>query len=427
MMRHRIGRRAAAALCWLGLVASCVMADAAERRSVLLLVSDNQNWNDCGCYGNRVVKTPHLDRLAAQGVRFNYAFATTASCGPSRAVLFTGLYTHQNGHYGHPQHYHNFHLRPEVQTIFALLKKAGYSTGLIGKSNVSPPEQLPLDYQPAVRAYDVVSMAREAAEFFRQAGDRPFFLLLGYHDPHPTSRAGSGWGIRRQYPGVRPVQYDPKTVIVPSYLPDRPEVREGLAGYYQQITRLDQGIGMVLDALERSGKAGETLILFTSDHGSSEPGAMANHYDPGVRVPLIVKSPEQKQRGLVTDAMVTFADLVPTILDWTGVPGPAYPLPGRSFLPVLEERHPAGWDEVYLSHVFHEVQTYYPMRTIRTRRYKLIWNMAWRQEYPLPLDTIERATWRGVVRRGDKTIGRRSVEKFLFRDPLELYDLEKDP
>lgn len=403
------------------------VAEAASRPNVLLLISDNQNWNDVGCYGNHLLKTPNLDRLAREGVRFDFAFATTASCGPSRAVMYTGLYTHQNGQYGHPQHYHNYHLRPEVRTVFSLLKTNGYQTGLIGKANVSPPEQYRIDYQPTVNARDVSTMARKAREFFRQTGDQPFVLVIGYADPHPTSRARPGWRIRRQFEGIQPIHYDPRDIIVPRYLPDQPEVREGLAGYYQEISRLDQGIGMVLKELKRSGKEDETLIIFTSDHGSSEPGAMANHYEPGVRVPLLVKSPQQTRVGRTTDAMVTFVDLVPTILDWTGTKGPGYTLPGRSILPALRQEHPTGWDEVFLSHVSHELQTYYPMRTIRTRRYKLIWNLLWRQEYPLPLDTIERATWRGIARRGDKMIGRRTVKRFLFRDRLELYDLKNDP
>jgi N-sulfoglucosamine sulfohydrolase len=175
------------------------------------------------------------------------------------------------------------------------------------------------------------------------------------------------------------------------------------------------------------GKSDQTLVIFTSDHGSSEPGAMANHYEPGVHVPFLLRSPLAAKRGMVNHAMITLADVVPTVLDWTETPGPKYPLDGRSILPILETENPKGWDEVYLSHVFHEVTMYYPMRTIRTRRYKLIWNIGWRQEYPLPIDTLQRATWQETLRRGDEMIGPRSVQKFLFRDEIELYDLESDP
>ena len=418
---------------WLILTAACIpfvyplSTSAGPRHNVLLLISDNQNWDDCGCYGNPVVQTPNIDRMAAEGVRFLYAFATTASCGPSRAVVYTGLHAHQNGQYGHGHGYHTFHLMPRVRTIFQLVKAAGYRTALLGKQHVAPKESYPLDFDPKVNPRDVVGLARAAGRFFRESGDQPFLLAIGFGDPHPTSIEPPGWGVRKDHGGYQPVRYDPRQVVVPRYLPDRPEVRQGLAGYYQQISRLDDGIGRVLEALRASGKEDETLVIFFSDHGSSEPGAMANHYEPGVRIPFIVRYPKTPRPGIVNRAMITLADVAPTILDWTGASGPPYPLPGRTILPILDEPSPAGWDEVYLSHVFHEVTMYYPMRTVRTRRYKLIWNLAWPLEYPLPIDTLRRATWSETVRRGDRLIGRRTVTKFLHRDEVELYDLEADP
>ena len=400
---------------------------AAPHRNVLLLISDNQNWDDCGCYGNPVIKTPHIDRLAAEGVRFEHGFATTASCGPSRAVIYSGLHAHQNGQYGHGHGYHTFRLMPNVQTIFQLLKASDYRTALLGKQHTTPLESYPFDFDPKVNSRDVAGLAAAAGEFFRESGEQPFFLAIGYSDPHPTSREQPGWGIRKDYGGLQPVKYDPGEVVVPSYLPDRPEVREGLAGYYQQISRLDSGIGLVLEALEKAGKRDDTLVIFVSDHGSSEPGAMSNHYDPGVRIPFIVRDPRGQKPGSVNRAMVTLADIVPTVLEWTGADGPRYKLPGRSFLPFLDDQSPQGWDEVYLSHVCHEVTMYYPMRTVRTRQYKLIWNIDWQSEYPLPIDTLNRATWTETLRRGDRLIGPRTVSKFLNRDELELYDLENDP
>jgi N-sulfoglucosamine sulfohydrolase len=404
---------------------------------VLLLISDNQNKDDCGCYGNHVVKTPNIDRLARDGVRFLDAFATTASCGPSRAVIYSGLQTHANGQYGHGHGIHTFTLSAKVKTIFALLAADGYHTALLGKQHTTPAEAYPFTFDRRVNPRDVTGIAAAAQEFIEGAGDEPFLLAIGYSDPHPTSRERPGWGIRRKEFGVPVVDYRPSDVIVPHYLPDRPEVREGIAGYYQQISRLDHGIGRVLSVLEQSGKADSTLVIFTSDHGSSEPGAMGNHYEPGIQVPLIVRHPDGIGRGTTNQALVTLADLTPTILDWTNVDGPGYPLHGRSFLPILDSsgignftpgsREKSGrWDEVFLSHVCHEVTMYYPMRTIRNRRYKLIWNVDWRSEYPLPIDTLQRATWTETVRRDDPTIGPRSVKKFLFRDPIELYDLQQD-
>ncbi len=403
------------------------VVEGANQRNVLLLISDNHNWDDCGCYGNTVVQTPNIDRLAREGVRFSHAFATTASCGPSRAVIYTGLHSHANGQYGHGHGYHTFRLMPKVQTVFQMLKENGYRTALLGKQHTTPTESYAFTFNPKVGNRDVMALAKAGAEFINQSDDQPFFLVIGYHDPHPTSIDRPGWGIKREYEGFTPVKYDPKTVIVPSYLPDRPEVREGLAGYYQQISRMDAGVGAILQTLEDSGKADETLVIFTSDHGSSEPGAMANHYEPGVRVPFIVKSPHIKGERQVNKALVTFTDIVPTILDWTGTKSPNYELHGRSILPILAVENPQGWDKVFLSHVFHEVTMYYPMRTIRTRKFKLIWNIDWRSEYPLPIDTLNRATWQETLRRGDRLIGPRTVKKYLYRDETELYNLETDP
>jgi arylsulfatase A-like enzyme len=142
---------------------------------------------------------------------------------------------------------------------------------------------------------------------------------------------------------------------------------------------------------------------------------------------MIVCNPEAKKRGVVCDAMVTLADVTPTVLDWTGVKGPDYPLHGRSLLSVLEQEKTTGWDSVVLSHVMHEVTMYYPMRTLRERRYKLIWNLCYQMPFLNAQEVADRSPWRLTIERGDKFIGKRTVEKYIWRDPVELYDLQTDP
>jgi N-sulfoglucosamine sulfohydrolase len=144
-------------------------------------------------------------------------------------------------------------------------------------------------------------------------------------------------------------------------------------------------------------------------------------------VPLIVYNPEAKKRGVVCDSMVTLADITPTILDWTGVKGSDYPLHGRSLLPVLEQEKTTGWDSVVLSHVMHEVTMYYPMRTLLERRYKLIWNLCYQMPFLNAQEVADRSPWRLTIERGEKYIGKRTVEKYIWRDPVELYDLQNDP
>ena len=382
---------------------------------------------DCGCYGNKVVKTPNIDRLAREGVRFREGFATTASCGPSRAVIYTGLLTHSNGQYAHPHREHNQEIRPDVTTLFQMLKDHGYDTGLLGKDHIRPREKYPIDVANRKDSRDPLILARRAETFMKERGDTPFFLVVSFSDPHPTSTTGRGWGITRPTPGYEPLQYDPADIEVPGFLPDNQGVREGIAGYYQQISRMDHGVGKVLEAIEKTGHREDTLVIFIADHGTSEPGAMGTHYEPGVRVPFIVRKPGMKQSGLVHEALVAFTDITPTILDWTGASFDGYPLHGRSILPILNDPDAPGWDHALLSHVGHDVFAHYPMRTIRGRKYKLIWNILYRAEYPLPIDTIQRDTWVENRASGSKMIGPRTIEQFLHRPQLELYDLEKDP
>ncbi|MBN1441574.1 MAG: sulfatase-like hydrolase/transferase, partial [Planctomycetes bacterium] len=191
--------------------------------------------------------------------------------------------------------------------------------------------------------------------------------------------------------------------------------------------RLDQGLGRLLQVLEETGRYDDSLIIYLSDNGIAFPGAKTTLYEPGMRLPLVVRSPDQKRRGIATSAMVTWADIAPTILDFAGALPADHTLQGRSFRSVLEEESPAGWDEIHASHTFHEVTMYYPMRVIRGRRYKYILNLAHGLPYPFASDLWESATWQATLRRGDTHYGKRTVEAYLERPRHELYDLEEDP
>jgi len=375
-------------------------------RNIVMMVTDDQGL-DAGCYGNAALKTPNLDRLAAEGVRFTHAFCTTASCSPSRSVILTGLYNHANGQYGLQHAYHNFHTLESVRGLPVLLHEAGYRTCSVGKFHVQP---------EAVYHFDVYAKSEEA--FLREKDDRPFFLYVCPTEPH---RKGKDFGAGG------PVKYDPKEVLVPPFLPDRPDVRQDLAGYYQAISRVDARLGRLLRTVKETGHWDDTLIVYLSDNGLPFPGAKTTLYEPGIHLPLVVRSPDGKRRGEVTNAMVTWADLTPTLLAWAGARAPDYPLHGRSFLEALEQADPPGWDEIYASHTFHEVTMYYPMRAIRTRRYKYILNLAHGLPYPFASDLYDSLTWQGILARKETMVGGRTVDAFLHRPRHELYDLQKDP
>lgn len=413
---------------WLGalvFVMLSLQSAAAEPRSVLLLIADDLS-RDLGYYGNPVIQTPNIDALAKRGTRFENAFATVASCSPSRSVLLTGQYNHTNGQYGLAHAEHNFQELTRTRGLPALLMSAGYRSGIIGKEHVLPRSVYPWDYvdtQVPAGARDVAALADRAKAFMQQSKDQPFLLVIGYTDPH---RAAKGFANDRAYPSVKSISYDPAKVRVPFFLPDQPEVRADLADYYQSISRLDQGIGLMLDALKDSGREQETLVIFLSDNGMPFPGAKTTLYDPGVHLPLIISSPTQKQRGLVSNALVSWIDITPTVLDWTGTK-PLAALPGRSLLPILEDANPAGWDKVYLSHTFHEVTMYYPVRGVRTRQYKYLWNLAHELPFVPASDLYNSPTYQGILKRGDGRLGERSFLEYIKRPKEELYDLEKDP
>ncbi len=398
----------------------------AQRKNVVLIVADDHG-RDLGCYGNRDVRTPHLDALAAEGTRFEFAFCTTASCSPSRSVILSGLQNHTNGQYGleHATHKQNSHAW--VRGLPNLLRDAGYRTCLVGKYHVAPESSYRFDEvanQGTMGSRHTVRMAENAARFLRQADPRPFFLYFCPTDPH---RAGEGFANEREYPGISPARYDPKALQVPHFLPAQPEARRELAEYYAAVSRLDQGVGQLLRALRESGRLEETLVIYASDNGIPFPGAKTTLYEPGIRLPLLVRAPGQRRRGLVCRAMVSWVDLVPTVLQFTGARGPEYPLHGRSFLPLMEESDPPEWDEVYASHQFHEITMYYPMRAVRTRRYKYLRNLAHPLPFPFASDLWNSATWQGVLRRKDLRYGSRTTTAYVQRPQHELYDLEADP
>lgn len=401
-------------------------APAAAGKNVVVVVADDLG-RTLGCYGDRVARTPNIDRLAAEGTRFANAFCTTASCSPSRSVILTGLHNHANGQYGLAHAAHHFRTREELHTLPVLLSEAGYRTCSIGKVHVEPEAIYHFDTYAndgIQGGRNPVRMAENARAFIEADDERPFFLYFCPTDPH---RAQKGFANDAPHPGVTPEKFDAGKIDVPAFLPNRREVRAELAEYYQAVERVDQGVGRLIQVLHDTGHWDDTLVIFMSDNGIPFPGAKTTLYEPGMHLPLVVRSPEQKKRGVVTQALVSWTDLTPTVLAYTGAKGPKYPLHGRSFLPVLETEKPEGWSEVFGSHSFHEVTMYYPMRVIRTERYKCVLNLAHPLPFPFASDLFGSPTWQGVLKRNDTEYGNRSVAAYVNRPRIELYDLEADP
>ncbi|HXK60244.1 MAG TPA: sulfatase [Acidobacteriota bacterium] len=415
--------------------------DGRTKPNIVLVVADDHGADALGCYGNRTIKTPHLDRLAGDGVRFSHAFCTTASCSPSRSAILTGWHNHANGQYGLQHDFHHFQSFDRVKSLPVLLKNAGYRTARVGKFHVAPEAVYKFDRVLSEgKANDMqalgrnpVEMAEHCRDFISELVDEPFFLYFCTDDPHrglpfDSWPGPNPFGNREAgYPGVRRIRYAPNDVEVPSFLPDIPECRAELAEYYESVSRVDQGVGRLVQILKDCGKYDNTVIIYISDNGLAFPGAKTTLYEPGMRLPCIVRTPWQKKRGITSDAMISWTDLAPTILDMAGAKPKEGAFHGRSFRSILDSASADGWDEIYGSHTFHEVTMYYPMRVVRGRRYKLIWNLASALPFPFAWDLKVSSTWRAVMNSGSKVFGKKSIETFLHRPEFELYDLQEDP
>ena len=384
-----------------------------QQPNIVMVVVDDQGTNDAGCYGNPVIKTPGLDLLAEHGTRFTHGFCTTASCSASRSVILSGLHNHANGQYGHMHNFHHFKTFDHVQSLPMLLHRAGYRTVRTGKYHVAPPSVYAFEEEITATGASPIERAEACSSVIDQEDGRPFFLYFCTSEPHrPFVRDGSD-----------PVS--PDEVIVPDYLPDLPETRRELARYYMSVQRADRGLLRLIELLQSSGTWENTVVVFISDNGVAFPGAKTTLYDPGMRLPCVIRRPEVAPG--VCDAMVTWADLSPTHLDLAGVGSDAPAMHGRSFKDAMTQSPTEGWNEVFASHTFHEVTMYYPMRVVRGRRYKLIWNIAHGLPYPFATDLWASETWQGTLSRGLTHYGKRPVKDYLERPRFELYDLVNDP
>ncbi len=418
------------------------------RPNIVFIVSDDHGREAVGCYGNKVVKTPNIDALAKEGILFTNAFATVASCSPSRSVLLSGQYSHSNGMYGLQSREHHFSSYDTVQSLSVLLEKAGYRTARIGKYHVGP--ESVFRFQKVLQngvVDDPNSIGRSPVEiadlcnnFITDSSSQPFFLYYATDDPHRSSailpngspdfggKVPNPFANRKEgYPQVKEITYKPEDVIVPSYLTDTRGTREELAQYYQAISRLDQGVGRLVKRLKDAGKWDNTVIIYLSDNGAPFPGSKTNLYEPGIRLPCILKVPNSTTKNSIQDAMISWVDITPTLLDFAGVAKDSISTSGRSFKEICEQQNVKGWDEVYASHSFHEITMYYPMRVLRERKYKLIYNIANDITYPSSMDLYNSYTWQWLLNHHINTLGKRSIQNYLHRPKFELYDLDKDP
>jgi arylsulfatase A-like enzyme len=248
--------------------------------NIILIIADDLAADDLGCYGHPSLKTPNIDRLAREGMRFTRAFVTTSSCSPSRCSMLTGKYPHSTG----AERLHQ-PLPAEQSTFVEALGRQGYWTAAAGKWHLGEPAKqrfdLVLGASPiGQKPTDASGCGQWLAAFEQRPADKPFFLWLASFDPH------------RPYENLGEHAPGPDAVRLPPYLPDAPEVRRDMADYYGEIERLDRYVGGVLDALDRSELNKNTLVVLLSDNGRPFPREKVYLFDSGIRTPLLMRFPE---------------------------------------------------------------------------------------------------------------------------------------
>jgi N-sulfoglucosamine sulfohydrolase len=378
----------------------------------VFLISDDHTAADLGCYGNPAVTSPNLDRLAKEGMRFEKCFVTSPQCSPNRSSIFTGCTAHTTG----TSRLH-VPLPPWEPTIIDALKQKGYHTGLFRKHHHGAGFQRKLDFFGDAKA--------PFSKFFEtKPKDKPFWLQVGFTDPHRPYRDGA----------FQP-PHDPKKVIVPKWLPDWPEVRKDLAHYYDFIARMDAEVGQVMELLRASGHGEDTMVIMTGDNGMPFPRAKGTLYEAGIHVPMLAWMPGKIAAGSLKSEMISHVDLASTWFDAAGI-AQTPKMQGRSFLPLLVGKPYQPRTEVFCERNWHD--TFEPMRSIRTDRHKLIFNASPHFPYRPPSDLEGSPTWQAMLarRRSETPIHLRhlfaptrpAMQLFeLAEDPLELNNLIESP
>ncbi len=396
--------------------------------NIVMFVADQLRCDALSCYGNAICRTPNLDALAAAGVRFDRAYATSPVCSPSRASLLSGLYPHNHGVMlnTHIAPAFSRGLPPETPTFSRILKEAGYALDYVGKWHVHAdlgPTDFGFDRHVTPRvSYEAVGGTEIAVDFpggsqlvsavhalgreqcgvwryaeagiemlgQRAAAGKPFFLRIDVHQPHFANIIPQPYASMYEPAAIPPWPNFNETFVGKPAAHLRKHREWNLQGkgwdwwsrvlamYYGSISYIDECVGRVLAAIRQAGIGADTAFIFTADHADS----MGSHkhfekagtmYDEVLRVPLIVKMPGAWPGGLTVGQFVRLLDLMPTIVELGGAEVPGG-IDGRSLLPLLRGRPPADWpDSVYCEH-HGEVWGYQSQRMVRTRRWKYVYN-----------------------------------------------------
>jgi N-sulfoglucosamine sulfohydrolase len=405
---------------------------AEDHPNILLITADDMNWNSVGVYNSTIAgTTPNIDKLASQGMKFDYAYVQMAMCTPSRQVMLSGSHSHQTMTRGFTEIERVGPALPDI-----LKQNGGYFIANINKEQDFYDWDVALTENETASGRDIPYQKKAVAGIINEAGNKPWFIMMNFNDPHRpfyNSEAENNSENYQQFENrmSKPGKvFSPEEVTVPGFLPDLPDIRKEMAEYYSSVRRCDDGVGAVLDAVESAGQEENTIVVFMSDHGISMPYAKLNCYQTSLRVPLIFRYPGKIEKGSRNDKdLVSAVDLTPTLLELIGMKVPEY-MAGRSFKPLLEGKEQKKRDYT-IGYYYRNLRqdNMFPEFTVQMRDWVYIYN-PWvieekevhNSDYTHSLTLA--AIWETAVT--NRSIKERS-EFHKYRTMEELYNVRQDP
>jgi uncharacterized sulfatase len=384
----------------------------AKQPNIVLFIADDCRMLDLGCYGSPDAVTPHIDRLAAEGLKFKNFFQATAMSSPTRHCLLTGMYPVRTGAYPN----HTF-IRDGITTLPAYLQAAGYRTAIQGKRHIAPLTAFPFEYL----GKNTDHVSPEKIEPFIAdvaASKQPFFLYVASHDPHsPWTR------------GDRSL-FDADRLTLPPTFVDTRDTREKYVNYLAEINQLDSDVGKVKALIEKYGLDDNTVFIFTSEQGHSFPFAKWTCYDAGLQTAFIIRWQGVIQPGSVAGALCEYVDVTPTLIDMAGGKIPKQ-LDGKSFLPVIRDNNRPFKQEVYAIHTTRGILSgsdHYGIRSVRDKQYRYILNLTPDALFDCDATKKDNMVWASWLRKAETDdFARRQTSHYRQRPEEELYDVVKDP
>ena len=378
--------------------------------NIILFIADDVSWDDLGCYGNLEVKTPNIDKLASQGIRFENFFLTASSCSPSRNSIITGRYPHNTGAC-------ELHTEPPIEMVSLpeILKQNGYYTGHSGKFHMG---------KYAMRGFDVSTQGKEVGDggekkwletVQNRPKEKPFFMWFAAHDAHRP------WG-----PNSFSGTHDSTQITPPGYLVNGQKTKSDLARYYDEIARFDSYIGLIVEELKRQEVLNNTVVLIMADNGRPFPHSKTRVNDRGMKTPFVAFWPNGiGTNPKVYQGLVSAIDIAPTILELSGIKIPEF-VQGVSFVKLLKNPEKPFRNFVFAEHNWHDYEAH--ERMVRTKEFLFILNSRPQFTNLGPADAVGSPSFSDLTELRDMNkLSARQAEIFIEPRPTEeLYKNAED-